>query len=93
MNILDSIEEGDYYLQAIAVDENRQGQGIGSYLLQEVETQARRAAAKRLALDVADKNKNARALYERKGFSVTSSWPDSRLLSVFKLHRMVKPLD
>ena len=93
MNILDSMEDGDFYLQAIAVDQSRRGQGIGSYLLHEVDTHARHSGAKRLALDVADKNINARALYERKGFGVISSWPKSRLLSMFKLHRMVKPLD
>ncbi len=93
MNILDTIGDSDFYLQAIAVDGNRRGRGIGTILLGEVEERAREAGADRLALDVAAKNTAARHLYERLGFSVISSWPRTIPLSFLKLHRMVKPLD
>ena len=41
MRILDSIADGDFYLQAIAVDKELRGDGVGSLLMDCVEERAR----------------------------------------------------
>ncbi len=90
--ILDTLANEDYYLLAIAVDTNLQGKGIGSSLLDAVEEGAIDSAARRLALDVSANNTNARQLYERRGFSVESSWPKRLHIPALTFHRMIKPL-
>ncbi|MDJ0880335.1 MAG: GNAT family N-acetyltransferase [Gammaproteobacteria bacterium] len=93
MRIIDSVENEDFYLQAIAVESNLQGKGIGSKLMAEVEGLARKEGSKRLALDVSGNNKNARKLYERLGFSVQSTWPKHLRIKALKFYRMVKYID
>ena len=88
---LESIAEGEFYLLAVAVDEEARGRGIGSTLLDHVEERARAEGSRRLALDVAAKNEGARRLYERRGMAVESRWPAIRLVPPF-LMRMTKPL-
>ena len=91
--MLETLAAEDYYLLAIAVDSDLQGKGIGSSLLDAVEERAIQNAVKRLALDVSGNNDNARRLYERRGFSVESSWPRHLRIATLKFHRMIKPLD
>ena len=88
---LDTLADGDFYVQAIAIDEELRGEGIGSTLIDSIEDRARATGSARLSLDVAAKNKSARRLYERRGMTVESGWP--RLLFLPQLLvRMAKLL-
>ena len=90
--IIDTVADGDFYLQSMAVDKNLRGQGIGSMLLDFAENKALTAGAKRLALDVSAGNKNARSLYENRGMAVESQWPKRLHLPGLKFYRMTKTL-
>ncbi len=59
MRVIDSIADGDFYLQAIAVDKEFQGDGVGSVLMDALEERARASGSTRLALDVSAKNERA----------------------------------
>jgi ribosomal protein S18 acetylase RimI-like enzyme len=91
LRILDTIGDGDYYIQAMIVDEERRGGGVGSALMDFVENRARSAGSRRLTLDVAAKNEGARKLYERRGMTVESEWPNIALVPAVFV-RMTKPL-
>ncbi len=91
--VMDTIEDGDYYIQAVAVDHACRGEGLGSRLLDGIEERARAAGAARLALDVAASNLDAQRLYVRRGWSVLSRWPRFRPLQRFGFHRMTRTLD
>jgi ribosomal protein S18 acetylase RimI-like enzyme len=88
---LGNVPEGDFYLLALAVDDEMQGRGVGSCLLDHTEEKARRSGSCRLCLDVAARNVGARRLYERRGMSVESRWPRLRLVPPLLL-RMTKEL-
>jgi ribosomal protein S18 acetylase RimI-like enzyme len=75
MRINDSITDGDFYLQSIAVDKTVRVEGVGSVLLGSFEEQARANGSTRLSLDVAPDNEVARRFYERRGWNVESEWP------------------
>ena len=89
--ILDTIPEGDLYLQGIAVEPELRGAGIGSLLMDDVEARARAGGSARLSLDVAGKNKGARKLYGRRGMIESSEWPSPRFLPTVFV-RMTKDL-
>jgi ribosomal protein S18 acetylase RimI-like enzyme len=91
LGFLGSHTDGDFYLQAIAVDEGHRGEGFGAALFDASEERARGSGASRFSLDVSPKNKRARGLYERRGMVVESRWPKSRLMPPVVL-RMTKPL-
>jgi ribosomal protein S18 acetylase RimI-like enzyme len=91
VRFLDDVRDGDYYLQAIAVDDDRRGAGIGGRLIEHVEECARAAGCRRLTLDVAIENEDARRLYERLGLTVEATSPRS-LLPDSRVHRMAKTL-
>lgn len=59
-----------------SVAARRPGTGVGSALLAEVESLARRGGATRLLLEVRADNAGARRLYERLGFRVLGTRPD-----------------
>jgi ribosomal protein S18 acetylase RimI-like enzyme len=91
MRILETTADGDFYLQAIAVDKELRGEGVGSMLMNYMEERAIASGAVRFSLDVSAKNNGARRLYERRGMTVESEWPKSRFIpSLFV--RMAKPL-
>ena len=92
MRIIDSIADDDFYLQAIAVDKELRGEGLGSTLMDSFEEQARASGAIRLALDVSAKNEAARRFYERRGFTVESQWPKRLRIPALKFYRMIKTL-
>ena len=75
LRILETLDEGDLYLQAIAVDRELRGAGVGSTLIDSVEERAAASGSARLTLDVSARNKGARRLYERRGMTVESAWP------------------
>lgn len=73
--IIDTVPPDDFYLQAIAVDCDARGQGVGSLLMNAIEERARESASARLTLDVGARNKNAQRLYARFGMTAVSQWP------------------
>ncbi len=74
--LLDTLADGDFYLQAIAVDKELRGEGVGSALMDSAEERARASGSARLCLDVSAKNEGARKLYGRRGMTVESGWPE-----------------
>ena len=91
LRIIDTIDDGDFYLQAIAVDSELRGEGVGSTLIDSAESRAAASGSVRLVLDVSAKNEGARRLYERRGMTVQSEWP--RVLFVPRLFvRMARGL-
>ncbi len=89
--ILNTVAEGDFYLQGIAVDPDLRGAGIGSLLMADAEERARANGAARLCLDVAAKNERARNLYARRGMAESSRWPASKFMPTVFV-RMTKDL-
>jgi ribosomal protein S18 acetylase RimI-like enzyme len=89
--ILDTVPDGDFYLQGITVEPELRGAGIGSLLMDDVEARAQASGSARLSLDVAAKNKGARKLYGRRGMTESSEWPSSRFLPTVFV-RMTKDL-
>ena len=89
--ILETIPEGDFYVQGIAIKPELRGAGIGSLLMNDIENRAKASGSIRLSLDVSSKNDGARRLYKRLGMVDSSTWPNSRFLpTVF--FRMTKYL-
>jgi ribosomal protein S18 acetylase RimI-like enzyme len=91
LTFMDRVPEGDWYLQAVAVDQAHRGAGIGSLLLDHAEATAETAGAERLALDVDVDNDGARRLYERRGMAVDAPSPSIPLLGT-AVYRMTKAL-
>jgi len=89
--LLRTLADGDFYLQAIAVDKELRGQGVGSVLMDHIEDRARASGSSRLSLDVSARNKGARKLYGRRGMAVSSEWPKLSLVPAI-LVRMTKLL-
>ena len=89
---LNTIENGDFYLQSIAVASECRGEGIGSMLIDAMEERATDTQATRFVLDVAAKNEGARRLYERRGMAVEARWPSRFPIPQFRVLRMAKPL-
>ncbi len=92
IRITDSIADGDFYLQAIAVDKELRSDGVGSVLLDSFEERARASGSTRLSLDVSAKNERARRFYERRGMNVESQWPKRLPIPGLKFYRMTKGL-
>ena len=92
MRITDSIPDGDFYLQFIAVDKALRGDGVGSVLMDSYEERAGASGATRLSLDVSAKNEGARRFYERRGMNVESQWPNRFPIPGLKFYRMTKGL-
>jgi ribosomal protein S18 acetylase RimI-like enzyme len=87
---LERRDPGDWYLQAIAVQPNRRGAGVGSQLLDTALEQARDSGAVRITLDVDAANRRARRLYERHGFEVAGTSRRAWLLGGLRVHRMAR---
>lgn len=62
---------GTLLMDGIAVAASARGRGVGTALLNAIETRARTEGCARIRLDVIDGNAGARRLYERRGFTVT----------------------
>lgn len=92
LRFLGDIPDSDFYLQAVAVDPDARGEGVGTVLFEHAESQAMNADAGRLTLDVAVKNTAARRLYERLGMHVEATSPRFSPLPGLQVHRMAKPL-
>ncbi len=92
LRIIDSVTDGDFYLQAIAVDKNLRGSGVGARLMDAIEEQAHASGSARLSLDVSAKNERARRFYEHRGMTIESQWPKRIPIPGLKLYRMTKTL-
>lgn len=90
LRIIDSIEDHDFYLQAIAIDEPLRGTGLGGLLMDIIEQQAIDKGAKRLALDVSAGNQAAIRVYKHRGMQIEAQWPRRVKIPGFKLYRMTK---
>ena len=89
---LNTVPDGDFYLQAIAVDPDARGMGVGSALFAAAEERAATSGSARLALDVVESNKRARQLYESRGLAAEARWPKHLWLGRFRILRMAKTL-
>ncbi len=92
MRIIDSISDRDFYLQAIAIDKEFRGTGLGSLLMRSLEERAQASGSVRLALDVSAKNEDAKRFYEHHDMIIESKWPKRLRIPALKFYRMVKPL-
>jgi len=92
IRIIDSIEDDNFYLQAIAVDKKLCGDGVGSVLMDFYEERAQANGSTRLSLDVSAKNTGACRFYERRGMAVTSQWPKRLPIPGMRFYRMTKTL-
>lgn len=90
--IIDSVEDHDYYVQAIAVDEQHRGRGLGAVLMDFFEKRAGLSGMGRLCLDVSAGNQAAIRFYESRGMTIESQWPKRLKISGLKFYRMVKEL-
>jgi ribosomal protein S18 acetylase RimI-like enzyme len=62
------LEEDDFYISVLVVDEKYRGQGIGTFLLTEGILMAREKNCKNVILDVDNNNEIAKSLYKKFGF-------------------------
>ena len=92
MRIIDSIADGDFYVQSIAIDNEIRGDGVGSVLMDFFEERAHTSGSIRLSLDVSAKNEGARRFYERRGMTVESQWPKRLPIPGLRFYRMTKGL-
>ena len=92
LSFIDAVPDGDFYLQAIAVEPELKGKGVGSTLLEAAEEFARERGAQRISLDVFVGNHIACDLYKRRGMRVVSQWPKRLRIPGFKIFRMAKAL-
>ena len=90
--IIDTIADSDFYIQAMAVDKELRGDGVGSALMDFVEDHARANGSTRLSLDVSAGNKGAHKLYEHCGMIIESQWPKRLKIPGLRFFRMVKAL-
>jgi GNAT superfamily N-acetyltransferase len=90
--IIDTINDSDFYIQAMTVDKQLRGEGVGSALMDFIEDHARGCGSNRLSLDVSAGNKGARKLYEQRGMTIESQWPKRIPIPGMKFFRMVKEL-
>ena len=89
---MNRLDDGEYYVQAVAVDEIARGLGIGSQLLDLAESKAINSGCGRLVLDVACTNSGARRLYERRGMTAEAESPSIAFVPDSSVYRMAKQL-
>ncbi len=92
LRFIETVPSGEFYLQAIAIEPEYRGKGVGSTLLNAAEEKGRAEGSHLFSLDVFIGNKGARSLYERRGMRVVSQWPKRLPIPGFKIFRMVKSL-
>ncbi|MDQ6420356.1 GNAT family N-acetyltransferase [Paenibacillus sp. LHD-117] len=79
---------GDFYLDAVAVDERYRGQGIAKALIAAFEERGKAGGFRRLSLIVEQYNEGAYALYRKLGFVDDGLW----IVSGGTYIRMIKEL-
>ncbi|GAA3405987.1 GNAT family N-acetyltransferase [Paenibacillus hodogayensis] len=66
--IVKEAQEGEYYLDSLAVDEAFQGQGVAKALMRAFEAKGKADGFPRLSLIVEEENERAYGLYEKMGY-------------------------
>lgn len=92
LRMLDTMADGDFYLQAIAVDKEHNGKGVGTALMDSIEDKAIASGSDQMVLDVHAKNDGARRLYEHRGWTIGSQWPKHMPIPGLRFFRMAKTL-
>lgn len=92
INFMRQVPDTDYYIAALATNENERGKGIGSMMLEEAERRGRAMNMSRLALDVSITNGDGIRFYERTGLVIEATSPRIFLGANWSVHRMVKTL-
>lgn len=72
---LESQAPGSWYVNALATLESHRGRGVGTRLMADTRQRAAEAGCERMSIIVASTNRQARALYERLGFSAVARRP------------------
>lgn len=91
----EEVEEGQFVLDGLCVAEAQRGRGVGTALVQAICAEAHRGGYTAVRLDVTDRNRRARALYERCGFRLDRQTRLGLLAPVFGYSAalgMVRPL-
>jgi len=87
-----AVEGEDLAIGQIGVDPSKQGEGIGSWLIQQVEKVAREKNLETLSLETAEIMTDLLRLYERHGFKEVKRAPpaheDDRYLRVYMSKRL-----
>ncbi len=81
-------DEGEWYINAVAVGERARGRGVGRALLRDAISQARDLEMSTVALHVDPRNSTAIGLYVSEGFDITDSWAPMWLAHRPLVHRM-----
>lgn len=84
-----------FLLDGLCVSPALRGQGVGTALLDAIAAEARRRGFAAIRLDVVDSNTRARALYERRGFTLARTAGIGPLRFIFGFaaaHTMIRPL-
>ena len=66
----------DFYIQAIAINRQLRGKGLGQKLLAHIAEKAMEKRSGTLSLDVSSKNTKAIKSYHKFGMKVSSKWPN-----------------
>lgn len=83
----------DAYIGLMLFGAVARGNGGGARLLRGIESRARQRGATRLLLAVLEANPKGRAFWQREGFAVVQSFPETDMgLRRHIRHRMMKPL-
>lgn len=93
--IKQGVSSQDYYILSLSVLPELRSQGLGTFLLDCAETQARSQQCAAICLDVAFNNDRAKLLFERRGYQIICSKTTQRFQQMTRvggLHRMTKPL-
>ena len=90
LRIIETIDDGDFYLLAMAIDKDLRGKKVGSSLMNSIKERARANGSDRLSLDVSANNEIARQIYENWGMTIESQWPRHLPLPGLRFYRMVK---
>jgi len=85
-------QEKNLYVNQIAVDPQRQGTGVGSWLLQRIDEVARARGLGSLTLETAEMAEANIRLYQRHGFEIVSRGPPDHGLDPHTRVYMVKSL-
>jgi len=75
VRFLHKYEPGDFYLNFLAVEEDHRDKGIGSALIDALETLGRERGSNQYVLTVRAGNRGAQRLYMREGFVAEARWP------------------